>query len=742
MDNHLQPRGGTPEPPSPFMPHHEFSAGYGLDASESTHLSEYWHILRKRKWWLIGFFLGVVLLVGLYTFLQTPIYRASTVLQIIQDNPQAFFGEGRSDPFAALQFDQVSKFYETQYKLLNSKSMAYKLIDSLKLAKRQEFQVPPEEVQKKTPEQLRGGMASKLMADLQINPIKNTFLVEVAYLSQDKELAQEIVNAVYRQYLRFAMETRQQSYVMINEWLENELSKLSGKVESSQRRIYDYGQAHDFLALEGDDNVIVKKYVELNRLLTTAQADRMLKESQFNQLKEKGVDAPLIINNPLVMQLRQEAINQKAKISGVEKIFGKNFPKLQADKANLTELRSRLNNEVNRIQTGVKADFEIALRAENFITNEFERQKKKVEALQNNLVQHQILKRDLQTNEQLYQGLLSRMKEVSAASTMLPSNAAIIEPGELPEIPYKPKKALNLAIAAMVGLMGGVGLAFFAEYLDSSIKTTEELERLIHLPALGVVPMLSLNGNDRGLQPALQLVGLATYEKPKSPMGDAIQHVNTALMLSLSDRPPAAIMVTSPNVGDGKTSISMNVSSALAMTGRRVVLVDADMRRPSGHQTFGLPVQPGLSNFLTGSASLEEIIQPTQVPGLFLIAAGTVPPNPVQLLSSKKFTELQQRLRQEFQQVIFDTPPIIGFADGRVISSLVDGVLLVFKHHGTHREAGRLAAHLLGQVNANILGVVLNMARAGNFKYGGYYGYYKYYNKYYEGYMTMPKKSS
>jgi capsular exopolysaccharide synthesis family protein len=189
-------------------------------------------------------------------------------------------------------------------------------------------------------------------------------------------------------------------------------------------------------------------------------------------------------------------------------------------------------------------------------------------------------------------------------------------------------------------------------------------------------------------------------------------------------------MVTSPNVGDGKSSISLNLASSLAMTGRRVVLVDGDMRRPADHKLFGLPLQPGLSNFITGSVSLEEIIQPTQVPGLFLVAAGTVPPNPVQLLSSQVFQELIQQLRQEFQHLIIDTPPIIGFPDGRIISSQTDGVLLVFKHHVTSRESGRLAAHLLEQVNANVFGVVLNMAQAGKFRYGDYYGYHYATNNY------------
>jgi capsular exopolysaccharide synthesis family protein len=716
------------------MTHPDFAMGYGSDGSDSAPLSEYWYILRKRKWWAIGFFLGVVLLVGAYTFTRTPIYRATTELQIIQDNPNAFIGEQRLDPFAGLQFDVASKFYETQYKLLNSRPMAYKLLDSLKLSEHPEFKISPEAAEKSTPEKIRSAMAQQIMGSLDVQPVKNTFLVEVSYVSSDRELARNIVNAVHREYLQFSMETRQQSFAMIRLWLESELSTLAGRVETSQRRIYEHGRTNDYLALEGEDNVVVKKFVELNRLLTTAQAERMAKDAQVQQIRQKGAEAPLVLNNPLVLKLRGDMIGQEATVSGTKKLFGKNYPKVQTETANLGELRARLDAEVKRIQAGVKADYEVALRAENFIKEEFDRQKGKVEKLQDNLVQHQILKRDLQTNEQLYQGLLARMKEANVASTMVPSNVAVIESAELPETPFRPRKARNMALAIMVGLVGGIGLAFLVEYLDNSIKTTEELERVVRLPALGVVPMLSANGKG-ALNPG-QSVGLSTFEKPKSPMGDAISHVSSALMLSLSARPPAAIMVTSPNVGDGKSSISLNLASSLAMTGRRVVLVDGDMRRPADHKLLGLPLQPGLSNFITGSVSLEEIIQPTQVPGLFLVAAGTVPPNPVQLLSSQLFQELIQQLRQEFQHLIIDTPPIIGFPDGRIISSQTDGVLLVFKHHVTSRESGRLAAHLLEQVNANVFGVVLNMAQAGKFRYGDYYGYHVYYNKYYEEYHS------
>jgi succinoglycan biosynthesis transport protein ExoP len=724
MDNQLQPRGFTPEPPGAAGPPPGPGMRYGKEPPDSVHLWEYWHILRRRRWWVLGFFLVVVLAVGVYTFTRTPIYRAAVILQIIQDNAPALPGEPRLDPLIpSFKTDRANKFYETQYKVLTSRPLAYKLIDSLKLSEHPEFKLPPEAGEKTDPEQVRAAMADHLLAHLQVTPVQNTFLVEVAYLSPDKDLARKIANAVHREYLGFSMDTRRQSYAMIRKWLERALLNQSGKVEASQRRLNAYGRANDFLALEGGDNVTVKKFVELNSLLTTAQSQRMGKEARFKQVQEKGADAPLIIDNPLVIKLREEVISQEAKVSSLGKIFGGNYPKLQAEKANLAQLRSRLNGELRRIQTGVKADYEVALRAENFLKEEFDRQKDKVKSLQNNLVEHQALKRDLKSNEELYQGLLARMKEANAASTMMPGNAAVIEPAELPVSPYSPQKARNLGLAMVVGLVGGIGLAFMVEYLDNSIKSPRELERVVRLPALGEVPLLAVNGG--AAQDHRQSVGLATYEKPKSLMGDAIYQVSTALLLSLSAQPPAAIMVTSPNEGEGKTTISINLASSLAMAGRRVVFVDADMRRPMGHQTLGLPATPGLSDFLSGRASLREIVQPTRIPRLYLIAAGGVPANPMQLLSLKLFPEMQRRLRQVFQNLIVDTPPIINFADGRVISSLMDGVLLVFKHHATSRESGSQAVSLLNQVNANILGVVLNMAQIEKCGYGEYYGYYK-----------------
>jgi succinoglycan biosynthesis transport protein ExoP len=728
MDNNqLQPREVTPEPPSAFGAQPYFQSGYGSESQDGAHLRDYWNIIRKRKWWVIGFFFSIVLVVGVYTFIRTPMYRASAVLQIVQDNPQGMVGD-RVDPLtiAMTYGDSTSKFYETQYKLLNSRSLAYKIMDTLNLRQYPEFKPP----QHATSEQeIRNALAATLQGNLEINPIKNTFLVEVAYKSPNKELAQKIVNTVYKEYLGFCMETRQQSFALINEWLDHELRKLAQKVETSQRKLFAYGQKHDVL-LEGEDNVVVNKFVQLNRLLLTAQADRMVKEAQFRQIAKKGSDASTIVNNPLIQKLRGDVINEEAKVSGIRKIFGKNYPQLQSETALLAELRGRLKGELNRTKNSAKADYEMAVRTEQFLQKEYNQQKAKVEKLQGNLVQHLILKRDLTTNEQLYQGLLSRMKEASAASTMIPSNAAVIEPAELPLFPYTPKKLRDMALATVIGLMGGIGLAFLVEYLDQSIKSTEDVDQLCRLPTLGLVPYYSHEGQLLDYES----LGLQTFENPKSVIAESIHHVSTAVKLSLSGRPPAVIMMTSPNPSEGKTVLSVNLASALAMNGQRVIILDTDLRKPTVHRVLRQSVKPGLSNFLTGGASLTEIIQPTCIPNMFFISAGDIPPNPIQLLNSQAFRDLVKSLRQDFQHLFLDTPPVIGFADARSISSLVDGVILVFKHHSTSTVSGRLATQLLNQVNAPILGAILNMAKRDKLGYGAYYGYYKYYSKYYSNY--------
>jgi capsular exopolysaccharide synthesis family protein len=736
------PQTHMPVPVSASMPPAPLTY-YTTPAEQGFHLRDYWHVIVKRKWWVLGVLLGMVITVVLVMLLMSPIYKVTTTLQIIQDNPSAIMGGDKADPLGAITgSSEIDRFYETQYKILESPTLALGIIDALNLKEHPSYK----EIEKDNPDDpawvIREKYAQYLQDHLKVEPVKNSYLVDISYKSTDKNLAMKIPETIQKEYLKLAMTTRQQSYTMLREWLENELTRLGRKLENSERNVYLHGQQKDYLSMEGsDENVIVRKYVEVSRLLTAAQSDKAMKEAQYRQIQEKGADAPLITNHPLIGQLRQSLIDLESQASGQSKIFGSNFPDYQAQTTRMRDLRKRLNQEIRRLEASVKADFEASTRAEALLQKEFDLQKGRVIDLQDSLVDQHILKRDLQTNQTLYEGLLARMKEANVASSMVASNVSVITPAKMPYEPWIPRPLLFLVLTMFLGTMTGVAVAFFVEYLDSSIKTTDELEKVCHIPILGVVPKFTADSSETKELAEPPVVFLASHQ-PTSMVGEAFYHIRAAIMLSLSEAPPQAIVVTSANPNEGKTTIAANLAAVLAGSNRKCLLLDCDVRKPTLHKAFHQPLRPGLSNYLTGNATLEEIIRPTDVPNLYFIPAGPTPPNPNDLFNSTSFKNLITRLRQDFDHLIIDSAPVIGFADGLTISTMADGVLFVVKHHSTSREAGHLAIQLLSQTNARILGGILNMARKDRMGYGGYYGYYQYYHKHYKQYHETGKGES
>jgi len=758
MSNHDQPPMVVP---SPYHPPTASSPApppldYYYEESQGKNLRDYFHILLKRKWWVISTFLTIFLGVALFTFLRTPIYRPTAMLQITQDNPASQVSIDNTLSKLTGSSD-TDKFLQTQYKILHSQSLALRVIKDLNLSQHPDYQVIRENNPKKSTSEIENLMIAAFLNRLEVTPVKNSFLVKVSYQSPDKVMAQRVVNAIANEYMNLSIDRRNESFALVRKWLDNQLGKMAGKVQAAQKKLYKFGQKTDIYTLDDKDNVIVQKYVDLSALLTKAQAEEMAKEAQYQQIKDKGPDAPVIVNNPLVAALRQQEVTEQAKVSAMRKVFRAGHPELQAEIANLAEVKGRLRAEVRRLENSVKANYEAANRTENLLSDSFVAQKQQMAKLQDNLADYQILKRNAQTNEQLYQALLSRVKEANIAGTMVPSNVAVIDPGRLPDKPYKPKTKRDLAMAGVLGLTLGVGLAFLMEHLDDSIKSLDDLERACSLPSLGILPLIGttkgkrsirgkknggalgirrcLSGLPRKRPPDIEAadMDLVVYKHPKSHLSEALQHVYSSIMLSVSGRPPCIIMVTSPNPAEGKSTIAANLAQSCALNERQVVLIDGDLRKPRLHQIFQITPQPGLSNYLTGSATLEEILRPTAIPNLSIITGGPTPPSPTNLLNSDMFKELLTQLRQQFRHIIFDTPPVLGFADARFVSPLVDGVLLVAKYQSTHKSAGRLAQQLLSQ--APVLGTVLNSVGVHGEKYGGYYYYYnhyKYYSKYYD----------
>jgi len=760
------PSSVDPSSPPPRINYDYYSGAYKGRESQK-YLHTLFNTLLRRKWWIIGTFLSIFLLAAAYTFLRTPIFRTAAILQITQADPASQVSmDGK---FSKLTGSDLFDFQHTQYKILQSESLAGRVIQNLNLSEHPDFKPIREKNSKKSPIEIENEMITTFLKRFDVTPVRNSFLVKVGFQSPDKFMAQRVVNAIADEYTYLSIDRRKESFALVREWLDKQVKGMAAKLQVAQKKLYKFGQENDIYTLEDKDNVVVKKFIDLNSLVTTAQAEKMAKEGQFKQIEERGPNAPLIVNHPLVADLRRLLVAQQAKASSMNKIYRGEHPEMLAEKANLAELRSRLQAEVQRLQQSVKADYEAASRTEKLLSDSLANQKREMANLQNNLSEYQILKRDAQTNEQLYQALLARVKEANIAATMIPANVAIIDPARLPEKPCRPQPVRDLALASVLGLTLGIGIAFLMEHLDDSIKSVEDLERFCNIPSLGVLPLLGIN--DRiplghrekpGVEIAEQLlsVGQASDEVmdltitkhpqsttsqtirriwsyplmllrrgqasgdgsgdggedmdliitkyPQSPASEAFRHTHTAIMLSVSGKPPGAIMVTSPNSHEGKTLIASNLAMTFALSRHQTLLIDCDMRKPRIHKIFKLDLQPGLSNYLTGNATQEEILHSTSDPNLTVITSGAPSPTPGNLLNSIEFKDLITQLRQRFDHIIIDTPPILGFSDGLIVSVQTDGVLLVTKHNSTDKSAGRMAHQILSQIHAPLMGAVLN----------------------------------
>jgi polysaccharide biosynthesis transport protein len=703
---------------------------FHYEEGRSFPFRDYVKILLKRKWWFLGFLafsVGIALLINNYS---TPIYQSSATFRVAMDNSAYVGSQNSAMPF----WRDDDRIFETQAQVMRSRTLARRVIKLLNLQAHPLFTTEKQEgTEAVSPEGAESNIIDSFLAGLKVEPVRKTDLIRVSYFSPDKNLAHKVPNVFAEEYMQFEIDAKSQSFAQIKRWLGQQLTQLGSKVEGSQQKLYQYGQNGEILSPEEKDNIVVQKYVELNGLLTKASAERMAKEAQYRQIEAKGAAASPITNNPLVMDLRKQISTETGKVASLQKIYLPNHPTFMAEAANLAGLKARLNSEIQNISATVKADFEAARRSENLITEAVESEKQKVADLQKKLVQYKILKRDVDANEELYKGLLTRMKEAAVAGTMVASNLSTIDPAEKPLFPSSPKKGKNMALAIIFGIVGGACLAFTIEYFDDSIKTAGDAETVCQLPLLGIVPLLRHNKGLALLSQSAgatdQEPGLIPYGNSNSMAADAIIGVRTSILLSGPAGPPATIMVTSPNPSEGKSTMSTNLAISLAIDGRKVLLIDADMRQASLHKFFNMPPTAGLSDAITGSATLHDVIRPTEIPNLSIITAGTTPPNPASLLGSKTFKESLEGLREEFQHIIIDTPPTLGIPDSRILSPVLDAAILVLKYQSTSREAARAARLMLSQVHAKLIGIVLNQVSSQGNGYG--YGYYSHYSKYY-----------
>jgi len=708
-----------------------------------VNLRDYWKVIRKRQWTIIAFFLIVVVTTAVGTFTMRPIYRGTITIQINKENPNIV---DFKEIFAVNTMDR--DYYQTQYKLLESRSLTRRVIEELELSKHLEFLPQPPTAFRKWKSKI-GNFFSGLfsspdrdssqtdgetplinafLSKLKIEPMRNTRLVKIHFDSQYPELSSRVPNTLATEYIQQNLETRFVATEQAKEWLTGQLEVLKAKVERADEHLQEFASKHDIISLEEKENITMQRLTELNEALTKAESDRIAKEALYKQARNRSYDSlPPILENNLIQELKQVYIELDAQYMRRLETFKPEYPEMVRLKNQMDTIQKRLDVEMGRIIGGIKNDYESSLRRESLLRETFKRQKVKAMEMKHKSIQYNILKREADTNRDLYNGLLQRMKEAGISAGITASNIQIVDRAELPTKPSKPNKRLNLLLASVVGLFLGLGLAFFFEYLDNTIKTPEDVEQLIRLPSFGMIPEISYERRRRLNEGTFYPVELITFGQPKSMLSEAYRNVRTSILLSFSEKPPKKIVISSPNPAEGKTTTVINTAIALSQTGARVLIIDSDMRKPRVHTIFGEENGVGLSNFLSGNAELRSTIKRSTIPNLYYIPSGPIPPNPSELLGSNLFKTTMKFLGEKFDHIVLDSPPVLGFADSIILSTAVDGILLVVSGGKTPRETLQQAKDALSQVNAKILGVVINQVDIGRSDYAYYYYRYHYY---------------
>jgi capsular exopolysaccharide synthesis family protein len=724
-----------------------------VPAEEIPYLLDYWIVIVKRRWVVLSWLLIVFTTVAIGTLRKKPVYEGKVLIEISPEQPSVLnFRE-------VLQLTTVDmdSYRETQNKVLVSRTLAERVIDDLKLYRDHEFyrrrflfglmESDPDKIPGASdpdpPDHLTNAYRNTVkyfLDNIEVSPIRRSNLVELSFYSEDAELAARIANQLSSDYIDQNLQVKWDETIKASEWLSGQLVTLKAKLEKSEDALQSYARANSIIFVEEKQNLVNEKLKQLQEECTKAQADRFQKESLYNLVQAGRVqDLPGILDNKLIEDLSVRLADSQRDYAQLTSTVKPEYPKAIALKKQIDTIQASLDRQKKNLSQNIIDEYRSALANERYLNQALDEQKKEVNDIAEKSIQYNILKREVDTNKQLYDGLLTRMKEATVSAGLKASNIRIVDAAQVPKAPVKPKVLLNLALSIVLGAALGVGLAFLQEYLDKTLKTPDEVEGLVRLPSLGVLPSISPNGA-KSSEEKLATVnrGDPASRAPAVQIGrtsvEAYRSLRTSILLS-ANPVPKVLLITSALPSEGKTTVTVNLGATLASLGSKVVILDCDMRRPCCHRSTGVENNPGFVRCLTGHVSLADAILPVPgVPNLSVIPCGPVPPNPAEVLSSPVTLELINKLRSQFEYVLIDSPPLLSVSDSRILSTLTDAVVLVTRAYSTPYDIVRRARGLLYAAGARILGVALNSVDPHKGGYGYGYGYYYYRYGYGYGY--------
>jgi polysaccharide biosynthesis transport protein len=724
-------------------------------------LRDYLRVIVKRRWTIISSVLMIFICVAVSDFTAIPIYQAKSKLIIEKENPNIMSIQ------EVMSVDSSgSDFYQTQYKIIESRTIARMVIKRLNLGENKEFLpreeknildefketvrgtisevkksikgmlVQPKASKKKNQEEVDKikeiGLVNQFINRVSVSPIRNSRLVDIHFEATDPKLAAEITNTLAQSYIDHNLDVRLQAVKNAMNWMNERIEKEKARVEKAEKALQNYRKRQNIITgFSGQvETVTAQKLAKLNAEVVSAESLRVEAQTKYNQaaqlsFKPNSADAiPEVINNPLIQMIKKQEVAVYGKYSELSKKYGKEHPKLIASQSEITSLEERRNAEIKRIVESLKNTYQVALARELSLKNALERQKTEALELNQKAIEYGILKREVESSREMYELLIKRFKETSMTEDLNATNIRVIDFAEIPRARLKPKVRRDLTIAIIAGLLLGLAFAFTFEYLDNTIKTPDDIEKFLQVPFLGLIPVIKRKSKNKNEK----LIELVTHIDSKAAASESFRSVRTRILFSSAEKPPQVILVTSPMAKEGKTTAAANLAVTMAQAGSKVVLVECDMRRPRVHRIMKVSRDQGVSNVLVGNLEINDVVIESDVPNLSVIPCGPIPPNPSELLGSHQMGKFVALLRDEFDRIIIDMPPISAVTDAAIMTNFVDGVVVVVRANSTVREISKNTINQLKAVNAPILGVVLNDV---DMEKNAYYYQYYYYSYYY-----------
>jgi len=770
---------------------HSYNYGVDPDAESEVHLLDYWRAVRKRLWLVISIAVLVTMLSVIYVARKPDIYQAGARVQVDLENNAALVGK---TPYVfGPTNDPV--YFNTQLQILVSPGLMRRVVKTLDLEhnpdffkgnstqKRSTWQTikgmmglggndkPDSNAKPKDELQLRTTVAAAtshedlaeakrlspyvfaILGGLKVEPVKETRglyketrLIDISFTHNDPEVASKVVNAIAETYVYNNLEKKSETNATTGDFLQKRIAELQQQIRADEEKLVNYSKNNQIISLDATQNTVVERLTGLNRQLLDAENARILAESQYNAAKVPGKATALAEGDEKqANELESKAADFRQKRALLLVDATEEAPEVKEIDQQIAELDRQIKDirsrKGNTLLTNLETQYRQTLAREQALRKSFEQQRSETVTQNEAAINYRIIQQEIETNKTLLDNLLQRSKENDVIMASKPNNISIVDYAIAPDGPIGPNRTRTVFIALFLALGLGVGLALLLEYLDDTVHSTDEVERLLHLPALAVIP--SALGNNRrrflGGPGALQKRNGHPSDNPellmnvdgRSPLAESYRHLRTSVLLSTAGRAPRSLLVTSSLPGEGKTTTAVNTAVSLAQTGASVVIIDADMRRPRLRSIFGLSDRAGLSSILSSELSEAEVlamVSHEEATGLHVLTAGPIPPNPAELLGSEQMRRLLATLQSEFNHVVVDSPPVSSFTDGVLISTMVDGVLLVVHGGKSSRHVVKRTRQLLQDVGAKIFGVVLNNVNAQSHDY---YYYQRYYGSHY-----------